>query len=189
MEVHKMRRPIIILAVLFLFMISTFIGCAAIFYPERQGRHGGRLDVGMFVLDLLWFFAGLIPGIIAVVVDFGTGAIYMDYAPPGDELPRNMTDANRVKIDKLAMPASGTFNYSLPVRGDGAHVITLTVMDESGAVVAEDTNSFRATSGWDRIDSELTVNAGDAENGILQVAIDGRTKAEIPVEFIAAAGN
>ncbi|MHC4664147.1 MAG: hypothetical protein ACYS8W_20990 [Planctomycetota bacterium] len=184
-----MRRPIIILAVLFLFMITSFGGCATIFYPERQGHHGGRLDVGMFALDLVLLLFWLIPGVVALAVDFGTGAIYMDYAPPGSDLPQNMTDATRVEIDKLAMPASGTFKYSLPVRGDGAHVVTLTVVDESGVIVAEDTNSVRAGRDWDKIESELTMNAGDAENGKLQIAIDGKTKAEIPVEFVAVGGN
>lgn len=52
-------------------------GCATVLHPERQGNDIGPLDVGALILDILWFIPGIIPGIIALVVDFGTGAIYM----------------------------------------------------------------------------------------------------------------
>jgi len=52
-------------------------GCAAILHPERQGNDAGPIDVGALLLDILWFIPGLIPGIVALVVDFGTGAIFL----------------------------------------------------------------------------------------------------------------
>jgi hypothetical protein len=52
-------------------------GCAAILHPERQGNSSGPIDVVPLILDILWFIPGLVPGIIAIAVDFGTGAIYL----------------------------------------------------------------------------------------------------------------
>jgi hypothetical protein len=58
---------------------SMLTSCGTIIYPERRNvkEHSGQLDfivVGMDGVGLLFF---LIPGIIAFVVDFGTGAIYL----------------------------------------------------------------------------------------------------------------
>lgn len=52
-------------------------GCAAILHPERQGNPPGPIDVAPLILDILWFIPGIVPGIIALAVDFGTGAIYL----------------------------------------------------------------------------------------------------------------
>lgn len=50
--------------------------CGYILYPERKGRDGGRIDVGVLIIDLLWLLPGLVPGIICLAVDFSTGCIY-----------------------------------------------------------------------------------------------------------------
>jgi hypothetical protein len=50
--------------------------CATILHPERKGNRGGPVDVVPLVVDILLFIPGLIPGLIAIIVDFGTGAIY-----------------------------------------------------------------------------------------------------------------
>ena len=50
--------------------------CATIIYPERRGNRSGRVDVVPLVVDILLFIPGLVPGLIAIIVDFGTGAIY-----------------------------------------------------------------------------------------------------------------
>jgi hypothetical protein len=55
--------------------------CGAIIHPERVGQpHGGRLDVGIVLLDGLGLLCFFIPGVVAFIVDFATGAIYL---PPG----------------------------------------------------------------------------------------------------------
>jgi hypothetical protein len=51
-------------------------GCGYILHPERRGRTDGRVDTTILVFDLLWLLPGLIPGIICLAVDFGSGAIY-----------------------------------------------------------------------------------------------------------------
>lgn len=56
--------------------LALLTSCAAILHPERRGSHSGRVDVVPLVVDILLFIPGLIPGLIAIIVDFGTGAIY-----------------------------------------------------------------------------------------------------------------
>ncbi len=51
-------------------------GCAYVIHPEQRGNTGGDLDGVPLVVDLLLLLPGLLPGIIALVVDFGTGAIH-----------------------------------------------------------------------------------------------------------------
>ena len=66
--------------------------CATILYPERRGNHSGAIDVVPLVVDILLFIPGLIPGVIAIAVDFSTGAIYtgrgsaqrLDVGPEGE---------------------------------------------------------------------------------------------------------
>src|SRR5688572_1310101 len=54
------------------------IGCGTIFHSERVGQpHSRDLDwkiVGLNSLGLIFFF---VPGVVAFVVDFCTGAIYL----------------------------------------------------------------------------------------------------------------
>ena len=60
--------------------VGTLSGCGTLMYPERRGQPQGELDWGVVLLDGLGLLLFLVPGIIAFVVDFRTGAIYL---PPG----------------------------------------------------------------------------------------------------------
>jgi hypothetical protein len=52
--------------------------CGAIIHPERVGQpRTGRLDPGVILLDGLGLLLFLVPGVIAFIVDFATGAIYL----------------------------------------------------------------------------------------------------------------
>jgi hypothetical protein len=56
-------------------------------YPERRNQPaGGRIDVGVALLDGFWLLVGIIPGVIAFAVDFSTGAIYL---PPSKQAQLN----------------------------------------------------------------------------------------------------
>jgi len=55
--------------------------CGIILHPERQGQKSGEVDVPMVVLDCLWLIAGVVPGVVALVVDYATGGIYESKAP------------------------------------------------------------------------------------------------------------
>jgi hypothetical protein len=56
-------------------------GCGLLLYPERRGQRGGRLDWGVVLLDGLGLLLFLVPGIVAFVVDFATGTIYLPSEP------------------------------------------------------------------------------------------------------------
>ena len=58
-------------------LVVQLAGCGTLMYPERKGQKGGRIDVGIVVLDGIGLLAFLIPGIIAYAVDFSNGAIYL----------------------------------------------------------------------------------------------------------------
>lgn len=55
--------------------------CGTLIHPERVGQpRGDRLDASIVLLDGLGLLCFFIPGVVAFVVDFATGAIYL---PPG----------------------------------------------------------------------------------------------------------
>jgi hypothetical protein len=57
---------------------SWLTSCGALIHPERVGQpRTGRLDVSVVVLDGLGLLLFLVPGLIAFIVDFATGAIYL----------------------------------------------------------------------------------------------------------------
>jgi len=51
--------------------------CGYILHPERRGSQGGQIDGGSLVMDILWLIPGIIPGVVALAVDFSSGAIYV----------------------------------------------------------------------------------------------------------------
>jgi hypothetical protein len=52
-------------------------GCGTILYPERRGTQGGHVDTGVAVMDGLWCLLFIVPGVVAFIVDFSDGAIYV----------------------------------------------------------------------------------------------------------------
>jgi len=58
-------------------------GCGTILHPERRGQRGGRLDVGVVLLDAIGLLFFVIPGVIAFAVDFSNGTIYLPGGGPG----------------------------------------------------------------------------------------------------------
>lgn len=61
----------------FVATVSGSVGCGYILYPERRGTQSGSIDGATMVMDLLWLLPGLVPGVVALVVDFSSGAIYV----------------------------------------------------------------------------------------------------------------
>ncbi len=56
---------------------TSTVGCGYILYPERRGIQAGTIDTATMVMDLLWLLAGVVPGVVALVVDFSSGGIYI----------------------------------------------------------------------------------------------------------------
>jgi hypothetical protein len=65
-------------AVAALVLATTIVssGCAYTLHPERRGNSGGDISGSMLVGDLLWLIPGIIPGVVCLIVDFTSGAIY-----------------------------------------------------------------------------------------------------------------
>lgn len=57
--------------------LTSSPGCGLLIYPERQGQPKGQLDWGVVMLDALGLLLFLVPGVVAFIVDFGTGTIYL----------------------------------------------------------------------------------------------------------------
>jgi hypothetical protein len=65
------------------------VGCGTLMYPERRGQRGGRLDVGVTILDGIGLLFFIIPGVIAFAVDFSNGTIYLPERGLRDHLSLN----------------------------------------------------------------------------------------------------
>ncbi len=57
-------------------LAAPVAGCGTFLYPERKGQSGGRVDVGVVVMDSLWLLLFIVPGVIFLVVDFNNGTAY-----------------------------------------------------------------------------------------------------------------
>ena len=90
---NKNRYLNIVVAVMLAVCISA---CGTIIYPERAGQPKGRIDPAVVVMDGLCLLIVVVPGLIAFIVDFATGAIY---------LPGSTFGANDSTDDALAQIA------------------------------------------------------------------------------------
>jgi len=107
---------------------SGSVGCGYFLHPERRGTQSGIIDGATMVMDILWLIPGIIPGVIALVVDFSSGAIYVSgsrrvglhlspdgrvalqvphAARPGQVEFRLVTASHRVLARKLALVGPG----------------------------------------------------------------------------------
>ena len=86
----------IALASLLAFAGST--GCGYVLHPERRGNNGGEISGATLVEDILWFIPGILPGVIFLIVDFTSGAIYLRggrygaHVTPQGNLALNLAD-------------------------------------------------------------------------------------------------
>jgi hypothetical protein len=80
--------------------------CGTLLYPERRGQPAGRLDVGVVALDGIGLLLFLVPGVIAFVVDFATGAIYL---PPEYAMraPGMGSEMRKVQVDPTELTPEG----------------------------------------------------------------------------------
>lgn len=51
--------------------------CGTLIYPDRIGQDRGRIDPAVVVMDGLFVFIVVVPGLLAFIIDFATGAIYL----------------------------------------------------------------------------------------------------------------
>jgi hypothetical protein len=63
------------------------VNCGLILHPDRNGRKGSRVDVVAVVLDCVWLLVGIVPGVVALLIDLVTGGMYearLHHLRPGD---------------------------------------------------------------------------------------------------------
>ena len=85
--------------------VTGLAGCGTLFHKERLNQpHSGRIDWCVAAADGLGLLLFFIPGIIAFVVDFHTGAIYL----PCDQCALNGGRPDLPPGEPGVIPAAGT---------------------------------------------------------------------------------
>jgi hypothetical protein len=99
---RESRRTVRIAGTLAIGLAFVLTSCGTLLYPERRGQPVGRLDVGVVALDGVGLLLFLVPGVIAFIVDFATGAIYL---PPEYALvvPSAAMELRQVRVDPAAL--------------------------------------------------------------------------------------
>jgi hypothetical protein len=123
-------------------LIAQLVGCGTLMYPERRGQKGGRVDVGVAILDGIGLLFFIIPGIIAYAVDFSEGTIYLPAGIARGSL--NIKDIKQVKFDpkhynaatieKIIKRETG---YAVKLSQDNMEVYKLKSLDDMMARFAE----------------------------------------------------
>ncbi|MEI9476591.1 MAG: hypothetical protein WCO26_08455 [Deltaproteobacteria bacterium] len=88
----------VICAGLSVVLITQLYGCGAIIHPERRGQKSGTIDPGIAILDALWLFVFIIPGLVAFGIDFTTGAIFL---PGGTKRSSASGDFGKMVVVKV----------------------------------------------------------------------------------------
>lgn len=123
--------------------LALLTSCARILYPERVGNKSGSLDTIPLVVDILLFLPGIIPGVIALVIDFTTGAIYV-----GGGQPTTLSHVGRkgeVAIKARELPRDS--------------VVHLRLLDADGRVLDEDQVDSRGIKPRQRLAVDLATAA------------------------------
>ncbi len=90
-------------------------GCGILLHPDRNRSltRSSRIAVDSVILDCLWLFVGVVPGVVALVVDYLSGGMWYQYgessAAPGEaEIFCIRADGGRVVISRAPAPAAPT---------------------------------------------------------------------------------
>lgn len=132
-----------------LFLASTVVwitSCGTIFHPERVGQpRSGRLDLSIVLLDGLGLLLFFIPGVIAFVVDFATGAIYLPpgYGDTGDPSQWRVVHVPKDELtrEKIAEVVSRETGRPVDLDSDRLLVERLRTIDEAGGKITESSDS------------------------------------------------
>ncbi len=169
----SMMRKTILVAVLL-----SQVACGTLLYPERRNqRSTGQVDYGVVIMDAAWMLLFVIPGVIALAVDFSTGAIY---------LPRGKKQLSSAAAERreawLPVAAGSTFEVRAPAGAvDGvAWEFALHRAEEDAAVVSWAWNQGS--------DLTLAIPAGlDAGSYALSVRRNGEPVGDVPVRVSSVA--
>lgn len=104
-------------------------GCGTILHPERRGQRGGRLDVGIVVLDAIGLLFFVIPGVIAFAVDFSNGTIYLPGGGRGilSEVRFDKSGDPKAAVEAILLARTGR---AVKLDQPDAEVVALGSLDE-----------------------------------------------------------
>lgn len=130
---HRFRQ---ILSLLLAAVLLVTPSCGTLIHPERVGQpRGGKLDLSIVLLDGLGLLLFFIPGVVAFIVDFSTGAIYLPpgYSDAGDpkqwrvvKIPKE--EMTRERIEEVVAREVG---HSVDLNDDDVYVERLRTIDEA----------------------------------------------------------
>ncbi|HEY1065374.1 MAG TPA: hypothetical protein VGE52_04670 [Pirellulales bacterium] len=122
-------------------LVVPATGCGTIFYPERRGQPATRVDWVVVTMDGLLLLCFLLPGIIAFVVDFSTGAIYL---PLASETADAKAKYKELKLPKdqlteegIAAAVSKDLGKAISLKPNTYQTKTITSLDEFEATRRE----------------------------------------------------
>jgi hypothetical protein len=125
-------------------MTLQMTGCGYLMYPERRGQRGGRIDVGIAILDGVGLVFFLVPGIIAYAVDFSSGTIYV---PGTNHASLDAKDLKTVSFDpahytrqgleKLILSSTGVAIKMDQAGTEATRMVSFTDMKQHFALYAD----------------------------------------------------
>lgn len=92
--------------------IVSLSGCGTLFYSERKGQPSGEIDPVVAIANSVGLLFYIVPGVIAYVVDFSNGTIYLpsetsasvDVHPLDDTM--DIASLEKLLSDKAGQPVS-----------------------------------------------------------------------------------
>ena len=75
-------RSRIALALVSLPLLFSLSGCGTLLFSERRGQEDGKIDPNVAIMDASLLIFYVLPGVVAFIVDYTTGALYL---PPDVE--------------------------------------------------------------------------------------------------------
>ncbi len=95
------KITLVVLAGVLMVQLSA---CGTLFWKERIGKASSdQIDPTVMILDCCGLLFGIIPGVIALVLDFNNKTIYFSKGEPGatamDKMDRS--DMIAIKVDKM----------------------------------------------------------------------------------------
>lgn len=121
-------------------LVFEMVGCGTLMYPKRIGQRGGNIDPAVCILDGLGCLLFIVPGVIAFVVDFANGTIYL---PGGRHGSLDMKDTKKVSFDAktstmadLEKTVKNETGYNVSLSGSGVRIYAFSSIKEMSAKFA-----------------------------------------------------
>ena len=100
-------------------LVTQLSACGTIFYPDRRGQIEGKVDPVIVALDAIGILFYVIPGLIALGVDFAPGAIYLPggqaYSVAPETLKGTIGENGEVDRAKLKALIERETGHSMPL--------------------------------------------------------------------------